>query len=342
MNAILVVNVNWVGDVIFSTPVFKALKAAYPQARIACLAVPRVRAVAESCPYIDEFIEFDEKGTHWTPWGKWALVADLRRRKFDAAFLLHRAWTRALLVCLAGIPVRVGYDTKNRGALLTRRIPWPEDWMHRSDQYLRVIEAFGVPVSDRSCALAVDETARRDIADMLAASGINEGKEFIIVNTGGNWDLKRWPRENFAGLIRGLSGKGWNVVIPGAVQDIALAEEIGRLSGAAPVILAGKTDLKQLLALMERARLLISNDSGPIHLAAAVGTPVVGIFGPTRPEVTAPRGKGPAVILQRDTGCNRAPCYYLDCPDNICMKAVSVEEVLGAAERLLAEAQVKG
>src|SRR3989338_11661837 len=110
MKRILVVNVNWVGDVIFSSPVFKALKKAYPDARISCLAVPRVKGILESIPYVDDIIEYDEKGKHRTPLGKLGLILRLRLRHFDGAFLLHRSLTRALFVFFAGISVRVGYD----------------------------------------------------------------------------------------------------------------------------------------------------------------------------------------------------------------------------------------
>ena len=134
MKRILVVNVNWMGDVIFSSPIFKAIKEAYPQAQISCLAPSRVREIVESIPGVDEMIDFEEKGKHWSPWGKWQLIQELRRRKFDAAFLLHCSLTRALLVFLAGIPLRVGYDTKGRGIFLTQKVSALNDEkIHRQD-----------------------------------------------------------------------------------------------------------------------------------------------------------------------------------------------------------------
>src|SRR5262245_11739670 len=115
MKKVLVVNVNWLGDVIFSAPVFQALKAAYPQSQVSCLAVPRVRAILESIPGIDEIIVYDEEGAHRNPLAKLRLIRELSAKHFDAAFLLHRSLTRALLVFLAGIPQRIGYATKGRG-----------------------------------------------------------------------------------------------------------------------------------------------------------------------------------------------------------------------------------
>ena len=115
MKKILVINANWVGDVVFSAPLFRALKEAYPQAHVSCLAVPRVKEVLESIPDLDEMIIYDERGKHRSPLAKIQLILELKHQRFDIAFLLHRSLTRALLVFLAGIPQRVGYDTKGRG-----------------------------------------------------------------------------------------------------------------------------------------------------------------------------------------------------------------------------------
>lgn len=333
---ILVVNVNWLGDVIFSTPVFKNLKAHFPEARVYCLAVPRVREILESCPFVDDIIVYDEKGRDRGPLAKLRLILRLRKERFDIAFLLHRSWTRALLVFLAGIPQRVGYNTKNRGLFLTHRIEPLEGDLHKSDYYLGVIEGYGILVGDRTCELAVSPQAQGDMERLLAQEKISGQERLIVVNSGGNWDLKRWPRENFGRLVKALAEnlKG-KVVLPGGAKDLALAQEIGRASGVKPVILAGKTNLKQLIALMARAELVISADSGPLHMANSVGVPVIAIFGPTRPETTGPRGKGKAIILQKDVGCNQAVCYNLTCPDNVCMRAVLVEDVLAAVRRVL-------
>ncbi|MCK5580546.1 MAG: lipopolysaccharide heptosyltransferase II [Candidatus Omnitrophica bacterium] len=333
---ILVFNVNWLGDVIFSVPVFRALKEAYPDAKVCCLAVPRVKDIAECCPYIDELIIYDEQGGHRGLIGKIKLVWRLRKKYFDIAFLLHQSWTRSLLIYLAGVPVRVGYDFKKRGKLLTHKVELPEGMPHRSDHYLNVIESYGVKVKDRSCELAVLPEAKMAADRLLAKANIFPHDKVVMVNTGGNWDLKRWPIENFVELVKRLDQElQVKVVIPGAPKDVERAKEIARLSRVNPVILAGKTNLKELIALMGRADLVISSDSGPMHIASCVGTDVIGIFGPTRAEVTGPRGKGRSVIAQKDTECNRDACYKLDCPDNKCMKAVTVDDVMDAALNFL-------
>ena len=338
MKRILVINVNWVGDVIFSTPVFRALKSAYPDAKITCLGVPRVKDVLMMCPDVDHVIVYDEKGRHWTPWGKLGLVLQLKREKFDAAFILHRSFTRAFLPYLAGIPVRVGYDTKGRGGLLTQTFAPPMEAVHKSDYYQGVVEGAGIKVSDNRCTLSPDEQSITETESLLSQRGISAKDDFIIVNTGGNWDLKRWPAENFSRLITELTDEfPFKIVVSGAAKDAGRVDDIIRSSGREVVNLAGSTSLKHLAALMKRARLVISSDSGPMHVASAVGTDVIGIFGPTRSELTGPRGTGRISLLQHDVGCNRDSCYFLDCPDNVCMKSVSVEEVIRSARILLTD-----
>src|SRR3989338_3603140 len=200
MKNILVFNVNWLGDVIFSSPVFRALKEAYPQARIICLAVPRVKEILESIPFIDEIIIYDEKGQHASLTAKLGLIYSLRKKKIDIAFLLHRSLTRALFVFLAGIPRRVGYDTKGRGFFLTHKVKPLAGEAHRSDHYLHVIESYGISVRDRRTQLNVTSQSKEEVAGMLTAENVRPEDEIVVINPGGNWDLKRWPVENFAKL----------------------------------------------------------------------------------------------------------------------------------------------
>ena len=335
MDRILVVNVNWLGDVVFSLPIFKALKTAYPNAMIACLAVPRVKEVLESNLYIDHIVVYDEEASDRSLLGKIKLIGRLRRLQFDVAFLLHRSFTRALLIFLAGIPQRVGYDTKNRGFLLTHRVnPLPEG-RHRWEVYRHVLESYGIRVNGHPAQLQVDSRAEEEVGRLLEKEGIRPDDFLVVVNAGGNWDLKRWPQEHFSELINRLMNElNARVIMPGALKDRELVHGIVGASQVRPLIWAGQTSLKQLMALLKKAHLVISADSGPLHLAAGLGTPVIGLFGPTRWEITGPRPQGPAIVIQKDVGCNREPCYYLSCPDNVCMKSITVDEVMDAVRQL--------
>jgi len=329
MKNILVVNVNWLGDVIFSSPIFKALREEYPNSKICCMAVPRVKAILESISEIDEIIIYDEKGKHKNIFWKLKLIWELYSKKFDIAFLLHRSLTRALLVFLARIPQRVGYPTKGRGIFLTRRVEPQTDSLHRSDYYVDVIRSFGVTVHDPSTYLTVWNKDEKRVEHLFGEFGIQDKDFLVVVNPGGNWNLKRWPSHNFSLLIdRLLSDCNAKVIITGSQKDIPLAKKIISPLKNKTVNLAGKLTVKELIALLSKVSLVISADSGPIHLASSVGTEVVGIFGPTQVEMTGPRGRGKFWDLREDVGCNRRACYHLSCKDNICMQAITVEDVI--------------
>ena len=325
---ILVINVNWVGDVIFSSPIFKALKRKYPDSRIACMVPPRVQGVAESITDIDEVIIYDEKGKHRGPFAKLSLLNQIKKRRFQVAFILHRSFTRALFPFWARIPHRVGYDTKGRTKLLTHIVEPLEVTAHRADHYLNVIESYGVPIEDRRSIVSVSVESDNCVSKILQDFGFSDNEQFIVINPGGNWDLKRWPLNNYSLLINNINSEtGMKVVIAGAPKDIKLAQKIKNGSSGEVYITAGKTTIKDAIALMNKAKIVVSADSGPLHLANSVGAETIGIFGPTSPRTTGPRGCGHSVVLKHDVGCNREPCYFLDCKDNVCMKAISVDQV---------------
>lgn len=330
MQNILIVNVNWLGDVVFSSPIFRALKEKYPQSRVSCLAVPRVKEVLECVEGLDEIIIYDEDGRHKSIFGKLSLIHELRRKKFDVAFLLHRSLTRALLVYWAGIKERIGYDTKGRSKFLTKAIPEPKENIHRSDYYLKVIESYGIEIKNRQCVLKIDPRTQYKIESIMGENKLVDGN-FIVIHPGGNWDLKRWPAENYHLLVQKIMKSGsLKIVFTGSAADQDLVGAIINKLSIKPIVFAGKLTLKELMALMQKAKCVISADSGPIHLASGVGTITIGLFGPTRPEITGPRGNGKIKILQKDVGCNRQACYHLKCPSNICMQALTVEDVYSA------------
>lgn len=326
MNNICVVNINWLGDAIFSTPVFKALKKAYPHARITCLCVPRVKEVLTYCPYVDKIIVYDERKKHRHPWKKLKLINQIRKEKFDTCFILHRSMTRALMIYLAGIPQRIGYSKTK--FLLTHPVNFTDEGIHRSDSYLKVLEGFGIKVEDRLCELRLKLEDMQSVDQKLSAAGIGEAEDFVVLNVGGNWDLKRWPLTSFSQLVQRIYDElGLKAVLPGAEKDKADCELVVKAASVPAVILAGATTLGESLALYKRAKVVISSDTGPLHLAQSVGADVIGIFGPTRPEITGPRGMGRREIFFKDVGCNKAPCYHLTCTNNVCMQGVTVDDV---------------
>ena len=320
MKKILVVNINWLGDAVFSLPVFKALRRAYPHSHIVCLCVSRVAEVLEFCPDINAIMVIDEKGRHFWPWQKAALILQLRSRKFDIALVLHRSLSRAMIVWLSGIKERVGFC--KWPWLMTKTVMSAPEGSHRMDHYLRVVEAAGVDVNDRTYQLNAP------------ASDVRIDGQYVVFNTGGNWDLKQWPKRSWVDLASVFKGYGTRVVFAGSQKDRLPVQKIIDESGINAENMCGKTSLGQSLALYAKADVVISADSGPLHLANSVGTKVIGLFGPTRPEMTGPRGIGDKRILFHEMGCNKTPCYHLGCHDNVCMKGISVDNVLQAYKEL--------
>lgn len=321
MKRICVFNINWLGDAVFSVPVFTALRHAYPKAHIACVCVNRVADVLQYCDSIDEIIILDEKKQHRSFWKKLQFIGLLRAKKFDTAYLLHHSFSRLLMVWLAGIEQRIGFS----------KFPW---WMtlpvasgfeelHRMDNYLRVVEASGIQVIDRTYRLTPppDKELVRD--------------QYVVFNTGGNWDLKRWPQMRWVELAGMFKGGPCRVIFSGAKDDFIDAQMIIEKSGVIATNLCGQTTLGESLTLFAKAQVVISADSGPLHLANSVGAKVIGLFGPTQPIITGPRGNASMRIVFKNCGCNKSACYHLNCSDNVCMKGLSAEDVYKAYQELI-------
>ena len=338
MKNIIVSTPNWLGDIVFSTPVYRALKESFPDVRITALAVPRVKEVLKLCPFIDEVIEYDEDGEDRPLLAKAVLIQRIHHGRFDAGYLLRPSISRTMIMALAGVPRRVGFSSRKSSFLLTRCVdPNGNDDIHRTDVYLRLLENDGIKIHERRTSLVLSDDSKSRAMSFLEARGLKANEVYAVLNSGGNWDLKQWPWESFAELARRVTKElgGIRVVLPGSAMDVERTEMIAKRSGVFPVVIAGGTTLNELASVMASARFVVSADTGPLHLASAVGAITVGIFGPTRSEITGPRGMGRALVVQKDVGCNLAPCYFLECPDNRCMKLVTVEDVLSAIKQIM-------
>ncbi|MCP4649527.1 MAG: lipopolysaccharide heptosyltransferase II [PVC group bacterium] len=335
MKKILVINVNWLGDVLFSTPTLKALRANEPDVYIACIVVSRCEEVLKSNPVINEIIVYDEYGKHRSFGAKFRFIRMLRKKKFDVVYVLHPSLKRAMIGYLAGIPERIGYDTKNRSFLLTRPIPAPDQQMHKIDYFLNLLKNCGIKTDDRKCDFFISSEDEEKAQALLESKGLKDGEKTVLINPGGNWLLKRWPVEYFAKLANILNEKQKvKIIIAGAKKDYDLAKEIADKMIREPIIVTGQTNLPELAAVMKRAACVVSADSGPMHIASAFGVNTVAVFGPTAADLTGPIGNAKTVILQKDIGCE-IPCYQLSCVDNKCMKAVSPEEVADTVNKFM-------
>jgi len=336
MKRILVVEVNWLGDSILTTPAFKALKENFPSSYLGVMVVERVADVFLTNPYIDEVIVFDEKKNHKSFLSKIKFISFLRKKQFDTVFLIHRSFTRALICFLAGIRNRVGFRRFKSTFVVNRKISPPKKTIHRQDQYLCLFERQGVEIKDKKPIVFVSNDSRNAI--FLKIKDLKNSYSHVVgINPSANWKLKRWPKENFSflsdRLVRELNCA---VVFIGARKEKQIVDEVMRHMAQRAYNFCGMTNLSELAALVENFDIFVSNDSGPAHLAAALGINTLVLFGPTSPDITSPKGLAVKVI-SKDLDCE-IPCYNLQCKNNKCMKAIEVDEAFQAAEKILKDA----
>lgn len=344
---ILIRGTNWIGDAVMSIPAMRELRKIFPMAHIALLVRPWVRDLYGDVEFIDEILVYDKQGIHRGPRGLMRLAATLKQRRFDLALLFQNAFEAALLAWSARIPLRVGYARDGRGLLLTHplRVDPELHSVHQVYYYLGILCAAGwLPQRPwKSDEYAIDvrirvrEADRRTADALLQAEGVQAGQLLAGINPGAHYgSAKRWFPERYAAVADALAQRhALRSVIVGSAREVGIAAEIARRMKSAPAVLSGRTSLGQLMAVIERCRLFITNDSGPMHLAAALDVPQVAIFGSTSEVATGPLSRR-AEVIRHPVHCS--PCFLRECPTDLkCMKGVTVEQVLAAAERKLAE-----
>ncbi len=329
---------NWLGDAVMTTPAVSALRSAYPQARIVLLAKPAVAELFRHHPDVDEVMVYERPGMHDGAFGRVRMAGGLRRRRFDAALLLQNAFDAALLAFLARIPERAGYATDGRRMLLTHPVRVTPEILaqHEVEYYLRLLERLGIPrPGSPSLRVAVTGDERTAMASRLERLGIDGGKPVLAINPGATYgSAKRWYPDRFAAVADALSEEwGAGVVVLGSTAEAPLAGEIGAAMRRSPVNLAGKTTVRELMALLSLSSFLVSNDSGPMHIGAALEVPLVAIFGPTDWRRTSPWTRR-ARIVRIDVDCS--PCMLRECDrGHECMLGVTANMVIDAARELL-------
>ena len=327
---ILIFNVNWLGDVLFSSATIRNIRRNYPDSYIACVIPSRCYPILKGNPYLDEVIIFDEKDRHRGVLDKLNFVSLLKKKDFDTVFLLHRSFSRALICRLAGIKERIGHYTRKRAFLLTKKIiPPKKDSLHRIDYYLDVIEKAGLRVEDRYLDFFFTPDDKEQVDNFFKKNLVKQNDFVVAINPGGNWMPKRWPLGYWAQLADKLISEiGAKVIITGSISDLLLASQIKDAMKEVPLIACGIFNIKQLGALAAKTQLFITADTGPLHIANAVGAKkIIAIFGPTAQSVTGPYPSTNVVVLQKDIGCP-IPCYKVNCADNRCMQAVTPDDVL--------------
>ena len=342
MERILVVLPNWFGETLFTTPFLRTLRHHRPHAFIATLGWPQCREVLLYNPQVNELLDYDERGIHRGVSGKWGLLRVLRSHRFDTALILRKSLSRTLLLALAGIPARIGWANAKSGWLLTRRVPSPRSPSHKAATYLPLLEAVGISAQHTlRFDYSVSEDERREARELLKRVDASDARPIVILHPGANWFHKRWAPERFAALgDRIAASSGLHVVITGGPDDRAVAESIRHQMRHSASVLAGRTSLRQLGACLEQARVVVSNDTGVAHIAAALERPLVALYGPTSPMLTGPLGDPRrTVVVHHPDCCPRIPCYHPDQPPHPGMDSITVDEVYAAAKKLLEAAE---
>ncbi len=333
---LLVRGVNWVGDAVMTLPALRVLRKALPETRISLFAKPWVSPLFEKDPNIDETIIYGDK--YQGIIGKIKVSRVLSKKGFCSAILFQNAFEAALIAFLAGIRERVGYNRDGRGFLLTTAIPMPRNGQkkHHIYYYLNLIEQLGIKAefSVPYIYLSLDErlSARELLKEMKRPIlGINPGAAF--------GSAKRWFPDRFAEVANWfLKDTSGSVVIFGGKNEVGIAQEINKLIPENKLLLAGKTSLRELISIISECDVFITNDSGPLHIAYAVGTPLVGIFGSTDPELTGPPPQAEecsAVVIVHNLPC--APCFERKCrkKDLTCMYDVTSDDVYLGMKKIL-------
>jgi heptosyltransferase II len=321
-------------------PALEAIRHSRADADIAILARPVVADLFREQPFADRTLEYEHHGRHRGWLGRERLIAELRRERFDQAVLFQNAFEGAWLAWRAGIPERIGYARDWRGPLLTMAARVPADGeipRHESHYYLELLCRAGLIESHGEFApirLQVAESAREAAESTLLRAGVRPGSWRCAIAPGASYGAaKCWPLERFASLAdRLISECGADVILFGTFGEKEIAARICSAMKFRPISLVGHTSMRDLAALFSVCSVFIGNDSGAMHVAAAAGLPVVGIFGSTDPEGTAPVTRQ-FTLIRRQVSCS--PCFLRNCPvDHRCMTRIDVDSVFAAAQNI--------
>jgi heptosyltransferase-2 len=341
---ILIRATNWVGDAIMALPALRSVRALFPQAEITILARPYVAFLYKDQQVCDNLVYLDYKRD---------MVGELRAQKFDVALLLQNAFEAAWLAWRAGIPKRIGYARDGRSLLLTNAVPVPKPGeipQHEQYYYLELLRRAGwldsLP-SEPLISLHVPEENRQRAEAFLLSNGVRPESLRIAIGAGASYgSAKCWPPERFVELANRLQAQEAqgpqakvDVILFGTRAEAPVSSAIAAGMRLSPIDLTGKTPINDLPALLSRCHIFIGNDSGAMHVAAAVGLPVVAVFGPTDPFGTAPVTPR-CSIVQEKPYCS--PCFLRRCPtDHRCMTCVTPDAVEAAARHWISSMEVR-
>ncbi len=342
---IVVRSANWIGDAVMTIPALRELRRIFPDSRITLHARSWATGIFQDAEFIDEIIAYEPERSAFKTVLKQAEI--WREKKFDLAVLFPNSFESALLAKFGKVPVRFGYAKDGRSFLLSDApgIPVWKNEKHEIFYYLNLAaeierKYFGATTilnNEPRFELMVSPERIAEARVILKENGVDSSKKLVAFVVGStNSRAKRWQTESYAELNDKIQNElNADVVLIGAKDELEVSREVYEKSGVKPLILAGKTSLAQATAILRAADLLISNDTGPAHIAAALGTKTLVIFGPTNPRTTQPWN---SEIIRRNVECS--PCMLRDCPiDHRCMTRISAREVYEKAAFLMSDSR---
>jgi lipopolysaccharide heptosyltransferase II len=335
---ILIIKPSSLGDIVHALPTLAALRRRFPLAHIAWLVKRQWAGFLDRAEGLDEVCSVEPTVRGWL-----AQVPRLRAASFDLVVDLQGLFRSGAITWLTGCPTRIGFANGREGSscFYTQRVAVPSSNLHAVDRYLLIAAALGAPVDgEPAFRFHPLDRDRQEVTQLLSRQGVPASQAkagWIAVNVAARWPTKRWPPESFAVAADQLQREGLGpIVLIGGPDERPVTQAVKALMKSKPVDLTGETAPGLLPALLESAALLLTNDSGPMHVAAAVGTPVVALFGPTSPIQTGPYGKQHVVLT---SGVPCSPCFSRRCRNRVrleCLTAITPEQVLEAIRAQLA------
>ncbi len=328
---IIIVNLLYLGDLLFAFPFLRNLRKNLPSTQIDMVVNSAFYEIVKNNPHLDRVYSFDKR------WGLKKMrefSRPLGETNYDLGLNIHGSWRSLVLLWLIGPAKKIGFAERG-GKILLDKLVFPSR-QHMVDVYLEFLKVLNLPVLDNGrLELFIPDQAREEVIGLLNNWGVKKEDILLGLNPGGTWPTKRWSTEGFAHLADLLIGRGFKVVFTGGTEDTKRVEEIiGQMKKKGALAAAGHTSLAGLAALLERCSVVISGDSGPVHVAAAMGTPTIAIFGPSDEEKYKPRGPGHEIV-KAEVDCR--PCGKHECTDHKCMQEIHPETILQRVEQLLSK-----
>ena len=327
---ILIINLAFIGDVVLTTPVARGLKAKFPNACIDMLVIPAAAPIGELNPYVENVLVYDKRGEHKKITKLWALIKELRKKQYDLTISTNFALRNPMIAWATGAPYRIGYDAQHGKTFLTHAVNATRtQYRHEAENQLDVLQPLDIQVEDLSLGLTIREKDSKHIQKVVNRTS---EKKLVVLCPAGSYQRKSWTTQGYVEFLQEISKVADCCLIGGKAEQNFL-EEINKLSGDVAQVFPGTLTLGQIAALLNTTDLLLSVDTGPLHIGQAVGTCTLGLFGPTDPGIWGPRGSQDEVIY-RPVDCS--PCWGKgDCAGHQCMNNITPHQVIETAMRML-------